>query len=76
MSKDLDTDMSTLELIINAFKQKSYEENMITFCKPVYSVSVQDSEQLKKGMSVTGKEYYCLFNISNKFFFILLLRAL
>ncbi|CAH2086281.1 unnamed protein product [Euphydryas editha] len=54
MSKDLDTDTSTLELIINAFKQKSYEDNMITFCKPVYSVSVQGTEQLKTGMSVTG----------------------
>lgn len=55
MSKDLDTEVSTLELIINAFKQKAYEDNMITFCRPVYSVAVQDRSQLVKGMSLTGK---------------------
>ncbi|CAH2241255.1 jg3316 [Pararge aegeria aegeria] len=54
MSKDLDADVSTLELIINAFKQKAYEDNMITFCRPVYSMTVQASEQLEKGMSLTG----------------------
>ncbi|XP_050345646.1 uncharacterized protein YdcI-like [Nymphalis io] len=54
MSKDLNTDISTLELIVNAFKQKTYEDNMITFCRPVYSVSVQAPDQLKKGTSLTG----------------------
>ncbi|XP_052737577.1 S1 RNA-binding domain-containing protein 1 isoform X3 [Bicyclus anynana] len=54
MSKDLDVDVSTLELIVNAFKQKAYEDNMITFCRPVYSMTVQNSEQLEKGMSLTG----------------------
>ncbi|XP_046964979.1 S1 RNA-binding domain-containing protein 1 isoform X2 [Vanessa cardui] len=54
MSKDLDTDVSTLELIVNAFKQKAYEDNMITFCRPVYSLSVQAPDQLKKGTSLTG----------------------
>ncbi|CAH0721794.1 unnamed protein product, partial [Brenthis ino] len=54
MSKDLDTEVSTLELIINAFKQKAYEDNMITFCRPVYSMTVQATSQLEKGMSLTG----------------------
>ncbi|XP_045491296.1 S1 RNA-binding domain-containing protein 1 [Colias croceus] len=54
ISKDLDTDVSTLELIITAFKQKSYEDNVITFCRPVYSLSVQTSEQLVAGTSLTG----------------------
>nr|XP_026495344.1 S1 RNA-binding domain-containing protein 1 isoform X1 [Vanessa tameamea] len=54
MSKDLNTDISTLELIVNAFKQKTYEDNMITFCRPVYSLSVQAPDQLKKGTSLTG----------------------
>ncbi|XP_075969769.1 uncharacterized protein YdcI [Anticarsia gemmatalis] len=53
-SKELKTDTCTLELIINAFKQKKYEDNVITFCKPVYSVSVQNMEQLKEGTSLTG----------------------
>lgn len=54
MSKDLETEVSTLELIINAFKQKAYDDNMITFCRPVYSMTVQDKSQLEKGMSLTG----------------------
>lgn len=55
MSKDLGTDACTLELIINAFKQKAHEDNIITFCRPVYSVSVQATEQIQEGMSLTGK---------------------
>ncbi|CAG9585265.1 unnamed protein product [Danaus chrysippus] len=54
MSKELNTDISNLELIINAFKLKAYEDNVITFCRPVYSMVVQASDQLKKGMSLTG----------------------
>ncbi|CAB3255382.1 unnamed protein product [Arctia plantaginis] len=53
-SEELKTDTCTLELIINAFKQKKYEDNTITFCKPVYSVAVQNVEQLKEGTSLTG----------------------
>ncbi|KAM3963094.1 uncharacterized protein YdcI [Aphomia sociella] len=54
MSKDLDADNSTLELIISAFKQKTTEENIISFCRPVYSISVQAVEQLQEGMTLTG----------------------
>ncbi|XP_004930431.1 S1 RNA-binding domain-containing protein 1 isoform X1 [Bombyx mori] len=54
ISEDLQTDVGTLELIISAFKQKSYEENIIRFVKPVYSLSVQVKEQLKEGMTLTG----------------------
>nr|XP_021185041.2 S1 RNA-binding domain-containing protein 1 [Helicoverpa armigera] len=53
-SEELSTDVCTLELIINAFKQKKYEDNVITFCKPVYSVAVLNAEQLKEGTSLTG----------------------
>lgn len=53
-SAELKTDVCTLELIINAFKQKKYEDNVITFCKPVYSVAVQNVDQLKEGTSLTG----------------------
>ncbi|CAG4988866.1 unnamed protein product [Parnassius apollo] len=53
-SKDLNTDVSTLELILSAFKQKPYEDNVISFCRPVYSVSVQTSEQLAAGTTLTG----------------------
>ncbi|CAH0406400.1 unnamed protein product [Chilo suppressalis] len=53
-SKDLDTDVCTLELIINAFKQKSYEDNVITFCRPVYSLAVQAKDQIQEGMTLTG----------------------
>ncbi|CAK1581749.1 unnamed protein product [Parnassius mnemosyne] len=53
-SKDLNTDVSTLELILSAFKQKPYEDNVISFCRPVYSVSVQTSEQLTAGTTLTG----------------------
>lgn len=54
LSKDLATDVSTLELIITAFKQKSYEDNVITFCRPVYSLAVQSNEQLVTGTTLTG----------------------
>ncbi|CAH4037299.1 unnamed protein product [Pieris brassicae] len=54
LSKDLAADVSTLELIVTAFKQKSYEDNVITFCRPVYSVSVQSNEQLVTGTTLTG----------------------
>ncbi|CAK1545264.1 unnamed protein product [Leptosia nina] len=54
LTKDLDTDVSTLELILTAFKQKSYEDNIITFCRPVYSISVQTSEQIIAGTKLTG----------------------
>ncbi|CAH0701692.1 unnamed protein product [Spodoptera exigua] len=53
-SAELNTDVCTLELIISAFKQKKYEDNVITFCKPVYSVAVQNVDQLKEGTSLTG----------------------
>lgn len=53
-SQELDTDVGTLELIINAFKQKKYDDNVISFCKPVYSVAVQNIDQLKDGMALTG----------------------
>ncbi|XP_041976825.1 uncharacterized protein YdcI [Aricia agestis] len=53
VSKDLDTDVCTLELIVNAFKQQR-EDKLITFCRPVYSVAVQATDQLKEGMSLTG----------------------
>lgn len=53
-SEELKTDVSTLELIINAFKQKKYEDNIIAFCKPVYSVAVQNVDQLTEGTSLTG----------------------
>lgn len=54
-SRDLKTDTCTLELIINAFKQKSYEDNVITFCRPVYSLAVQAKEQIQDGMTLTGE---------------------
>ncbi|XP_013194644.2 S1 RNA-binding domain-containing protein 1 [Amyelois transitella] len=54
MSKDLNTDISTLELIINAFKQKSLEDDIISFCRPVYSMAVQAVDQLQEGMTLTG----------------------
>ncbi|XP_013146371.1 PREDICTED: S1 RNA-binding domain-containing protein 1 isoform X2 [Papilio polytes] len=53
-SKDLDTDVSTLELIISAFKQKPYEDNVISFCRPVYSVTIQTTEQIANGTKLTG----------------------
>lgn len=53
-SEDLNTDVCTLELIVNAFKQKAHEDNIITFCRPVYSLAVQATEQIKEGMSLTG----------------------
>ncbi|CAD0196891.1 unnamed protein product [Chrysodeixis includens] len=53
-SQELSTDVGTLELIINAFKQKKYDDNVISFCKPVYSVAVQNMDQLKDGMALTG----------------------
>ncbi|XP_045542699.1 uncharacterized protein YdcI [Papilio machaon] len=53
-SKDLDTDVSTLELIINAFKQKPYEDNVISFCRPVYSVTIQTTDQIANGTTLTG----------------------
>lgn len=62
VSKDLETDVSTLELIITAFKQKSYEDNIITFSRPVYSLAVQTSEQLVAGTTLTGKFLYCYPN--------------
>lgn len=55
MSKSLDTDISTLELIVNAFKQKPHEDHMISFCRPVYSLTVQATEQVKEGTTLTGK---------------------
>ncbi|CAH0748364.1 unnamed protein product [Diatraea saccharalis] len=54
ISQNLDTDICTLELIINAFKQKSYEDNVITFCRPVYSLAIQAKDQIKEGMTLTG----------------------
>ncbi|XP_028170787.1 uncharacterized protein LOC114360313 [Ostrinia furnacalis] len=53
-SADLKTDTCTLELIINAFKQKSYEDNVITFCRPVYSLTVQAKDDIQEGMTLTG----------------------
>lgn len=53
-SEELKTDLCTLELIINAFKQKKYEDNVITFCKPVYSMAVQNMDQLMDGTTLTG----------------------
>ncbi|XP_026757955.2 S1 RNA-binding domain-containing protein 1 [Galleria mellonella] len=54
MSKDLGSDISTLELIIGAFKQKTNEDNIISFCRPVYSLNVQGVDQLQEGMTLTG----------------------
>ncbi|XP_064293129.1 S1 RNA-binding domain-containing protein 1 isoform X1 [Plodia interpunctella] len=54
MSKDLDTDRSTLDLIITAFKQKSHEDDIISFCRPVYSMAVKAVDQLQEGMTLTG----------------------
>lgn len=60
-SEELKTDVCTLELIINAFKQKKYEDNVITFCKPVYSLAVQNLDQLKDGTTLTGKyKFKCI----------------
>lgn len=53
MSELLGTDESTLELIVNAFKQIPHED-IVKFSKPVYSAAVQDSSQVKVGMTVTG----------------------
>ncbi|CAH2073603.1 unnamed protein product, partial [Iphiclides podalirius] len=53
-SEELNTDAATLELIISAFKQKPYEDNVISFCRPVYSLAVQTTEQLSKGVTLTG----------------------
>ncbi|KOB74204.1 putative S1 RNA binding domain protein, partial [Operophtera brumata] len=50
MSRDLGTDACTLELIINAFKQKTHEDNIISYCRPVYSVTVQATDQIREGM--------------------------
>lgn len=55
MSKSLNTDLSTLELVVNAFKQKPHEDNMINFCRPVYSLAVQATEQITEGITLTGK---------------------
>ncbi|KAL4714572.1 hypothetical protein ACJJTC_006618 [Scirpophaga incertulas] len=52
--KNLNTDICTLELIISAFKQKPYEDNVITFCRPVYSLAVQSKDQIQEGMTLTG----------------------
>lgn len=57
MCADLDTDMCTLELIISAFKHKPIEDNILKFSKPVYSVTVQAIEQLREGMTITGKYF-------------------
>lgn len=54
MSEDLGTDVCNLELIINAFKQKTNEDSIITFCRPVYSLSVQATDQVREGMTLTG----------------------
>ncbi|XP_072943686.1 uncharacterized protein YdcI [Epargyreus clarus] len=54
MAKDLITDVCTLDLIISAFKQKPYEDNVITFCRPVYSMAVQASDQIAIGTTLTG----------------------
>ncbi|XP_073943825.1 uncharacterized protein YdcI [Choristoneura fumiferana] len=54
VSKELNTDMSTLDLIINAFKQKTNEDHIIVFCKPVYSMAVQATDQIREGLSLTG----------------------
>lgn len=55
MSTDLGTDACTLELIISAFKRKTHEDNIISYCRPVYSMTVQATEQIREGMSLTGK---------------------
>lgn len=52
--RDLNIDISTLDLILTAFKQKAAEDNLITFSKPVYSLAVQATEQLREGMTLTG----------------------
>jgi hypothetical protein len=62
-SKDLDTDICTLELILNAFKQKSYEDNVITFCRPVYSLAIQAKDQIQEGMTLTGINIFHLFQV-------------
>ncbi|KAJ0180641.1 hypothetical protein K1T71_004045 [Dendrolimus kikuchii] len=54
MSEDLGTDVCTLELIINAFKQKTNEDSIITFCRPVYSVTIQATDQVREGTTLTG----------------------
>lgn len=54
VSKELKTDISTLDLIINAFKQKTNEDHIITFCKPVYSMAVQATDQIIEGLNLTG----------------------
>ncbi|KAI5634103.1 tex protein yqgF-like domain-containing protein [Phthorimaea operculella] len=53
-SKELNTDINTLELILNAFKQKAHEDNIIAFSRPVYSLSVQATEQIQEGMTLQG----------------------
>ncbi|KAJ8725764.1 hypothetical protein PYW08_003947 [Mythimna loreyi] len=53
-SEELKTDVCTLELIINAFKQKKYEDDVITFSKPVYCVALQNMDQLADGTTLTG----------------------
>lgn len=62
LSEDFDTDISTMELIINAFKQKSYEDNVISFSKPIYSMSIQTPDEIKEGMTLTGN-YHLSVNI-------------
>ncbi|XP_063620741.1 uncharacterized protein YdcI [Cydia splendana] len=54
LSKELKTDAGTLELIVNAFKQKPHEDNIIVFCKPVYSMAIQATDELKEGQTLTG----------------------
>lgn len=61
MSKELSTDVCTLELIINAFKQKSNHDSIITFCRPVYSLTVQAVEELREGMTLTGNSLIFIF---------------
>ncbi|KAG7307545.1 hypothetical protein JYU34_007751 [Plutella xylostella] len=52
--QEMQVDGPDMELIVSAFKQKSNADDMISFSKPVYSISVQNTEQLKDGMSLTG----------------------
>ncbi|XP_049867445.1 uncharacterized protein YdcI [Pectinophora gossypiella] len=54
MSKELNTDVCTLELIITAFKQKHHEDNIISFSRPVYSVCIDAMKEVRKGMTLTG----------------------
>lgn len=62
-----------MELIVSAFKQKTNADDMISFSKPVYSISVQNTEQLKDGMSLTGNDcclHIYIFVIHNYTYYI------